>query len=90
MRRLTTYAFIGGSFRHSILLPPHVGASNRRDTPPYYPFPGGLFVSHLHEHRVQTDPIELWASVLCEVLGEDAEAEEGQLSDVSVTLGVGR
>jgi hypothetical protein len=46
-------------------------------------------VSHLHEHRVQTDPLELWASVLCEVFGEDAEAEEGQLSDVSIALGVG-
>ena len=45
---------------------------------------------YLHEHRIQTDPVELWASILCAMFGEDAEAEQGQLSNVSVALGVGR
>lgn len=43
----------------------------------------------LHEHRVQAYPAELWASVLCEVFGEDAEEEAGPLSDVSFALCVG-
>jgi hypothetical protein len=47
-------------------------------------------VSNLHKHCVQTDPAELWAFVLCEVFGEDAEAEARGLSDVSVALSIGR
>ena len=47
-------------------------------------------MSNMYEHCVQTDPVELWASVLCEVFGEDAEAEARGLSDVSVTLSIGR
>jgi hypothetical protein len=42
----------------------------------------------MHEHCVQTDQVELRAFVLCEVFGEDAEAEARGLSDVSVALSI--
>jgi len=47
-------------------------------------------MSNLHQHCVQTHPIELWAFVLRAVSGEDAEAEARGLSNVSVALSIGR